>query len=113
MPEMVLQSIGPQPGHFATAAANTAVAITFQPTRARHEFAGTVVWSYSEDPTAGRLTITGGGFNFDIDITSGGPGFIPFQVPMHAMDDAPIVFTLAAGGGTCVGKLNILGARFD
>lgn len=107
--EVKIKSTGAHPGHFSTAAPNTAVIITLQGGVSRHEIAGSIVWSYSADPTDGRLTVAGGGFGLDIDITVGGPGFIPFYVPEHASDDTNIVITLAAGGAGIVGKLNVLG----
>ena len=107
--EVKLRSVGAQPGMFRTGAPNAAVIITLPVSAARREFAGCVYWSYSADPTGGRLTIAGGGFGFDVDITTGGPGFIPFSIPQHATDDNPIIITLYAGGAGIVGKLNILG----
>jgi hypothetical protein len=87
---------------------NANAVVTFIPGRVRNELFG-VCWSYSATPTNGRLTIFGGGFNFDIDITTDGPGFIPFPAPMHATNDTNIVVTLYAGGVQVVGKLNVLG----
>ncbi len=103
------KSVGARPELFAGGIANTAAVVTFVPGAARNQLFG-VCWSYNATPTNGRLTIMGGGFNFDIDITSDGPGFIPFPVPMHstgAMNN--IVVTLYAAGAGVVGKLNVLG----
>lgn len=111
--EFRLKSVGANPDHFQVGAANTDVTITLPASRARHEFAGSIYWSYSAAPTGGRLTIAGGGFGFDMDVTAGGPGYIPFNIPQHATDDNPIVITLYAGGATIVGKLNLLGMTMD
>jgi len=113
MPDTVIKSVGANACQFSVGAPNTAVIITMPVSRSRQEIRGSVVWSYSADPTGGRLTITGGGFAFDVDITTGGPGFIPFTIPAHSVDDNPLVFTLAAAGGVIVGKLNIMGVVSD
>ena len=102
-------SVGANPNYFVQGPPNTAVTITLPVARARYEFSGSIYWSYSADPTGGRLTIAGGGFGFDVDITVGGPGFIPFYVPQHATNNTAIVITLAAGGAGIVGKLNLIG----
>lgn len=107
MGEVRQRSYGADTSNHATAAPNTAVVITL-PAGARQEISG-VCWSYNATPTNGRLTIMGGKFNFDIDITDRGPGFIPFVPPVHANDNNPIVVTLAAAGAAVVGKLNLLG----
>jgi len=107
--EVKLMSVGANPNHFVVGVPNTAVIITLPAARARREFAGSIVWSYSAAPTGGRLTVAGGGFGIDVDIIAGGPSSIPFNIPQHATDNAPIVITLAAGGATIVGKLNLLG----
>ena len=111
--EVWIKSVGANPDHFVTGAPNADVTITLASARARHEFAGCILWSYSDTPTGGRLTVTGGGFNLDVDIIAGGPDHIPFSIPQHAMNDEDIVITLAAGGGAVVGKLNLLGVRMD
>jgi len=96
------------PNLFGVSAANAAVAITLQAGRARNMLSGVVYWSYSGDPTGGLLTIAGGGLNFSVDITAGGPGFVPFYTPIRAADDNAIVITLSAGGDGIVGRLNIM-----
>jgi len=111
--EVKLKSVGAQPGYFVRGAPNAAVVITLPTSRARYEFSGCIYWSYSADPTGGRLRIAGGGFGFDVDITTGGPGFIPFSIPQHATNNTAIVITLAAGGAGIVGKLNLLGVATE
>ena len=101
------KAVGARPDLYARGV-NAAAIVTFAPGRVRYELFG-VCWSYNAVPTNGRLTIMGGGFNFDIDITADGPGFIPFPAPLHATDNTAIVVTLYAGGATVVGKLNVLG----
>lgn len=111
--EIKIQSVGAYPDHFRTSAPNAAIVITMVATRKRGRMAGAIVWSYSAAPTGGRLTMAGGGFGLDIDITAGGPGYVPFYVPIHAMDDNDVIATLYAGGAGIVGKLNIFGLSRD
>lgn len=63
-----------------------------------------IIWSYSDAPTGGRLTVIDGATTvLDIDITNGGPGALTLMEPM-AINSA-MVITLASGGGAVVGKL--------
>jgi len=106
------KSVGAKPD-FATGINANAV-LTLAAGRARNLISGQIVWSYNGIPTTGRLTVLGGGFHVDFDITNGGPGFIPFMVPMHAMDDNPIIITLYAGGvAGMVGKLSLMGRGME
>ena len=90
----------------ATAAANTSVAITIAAVANRKHWVHNVQWSYSENPIGGRLTVTSAGVTkFDVDITTGGPG--GFSLEIVGGTNEQVVVTLAAGSGTCVGKLNI------
>jgi parallel beta-helix repeat protein len=78
------------------------------PEPARGVLQGAVMWSYSGDPTTGRLTIMGGGFGLDYDIIVGGPDFVPFYAPIKAANSFPILITLHAGGAGIIGKLNLV-----
>lgn len=71
---------------------------------------GGVAWSYSSPPASGNLKIEDGVGTtvFSIDITSAGPGFIPFARPMKGASNTALVVTLAAGGAGVLGKVNIL-----
>ena len=71
-----------------------------------------IAWSYSGDPTGGKCTVSIGGVNvFEVDVTSGGPGLLHFD--QHELYNASqtkneaLQVTLAAGGGSVVGKLQI------
>lgn len=89
----------------ATAAANTAVTITINAVANKKHWIHNVQWSYSADPTGGRLTVTSAGVTkFDVDITTGGPG--GFSLEIVGGINEQIVITLAAGAGAVVGKLN-------
>jgi hypothetical protein len=108
--EISKRPVAAKPANFNTEAANTDVTITLGPGKGEHQFA-MIYWSYSATPTNGRLTVMGGGFNFDVDITAGGVGYIHWPVPEYAANGQQIVVTLAAGGAGVVGKLNLLGHK--
>jgi len=95
-------------GDFATAAANTNVVITYAArTGATHLLSG-IAWSYDDTP-AGRLTVDYEGHHvFDVDITQGGPGFIPFPMNKAGRLGLACTITLYAGGQGIIGKLNVL-----
>lgn len=100
------------PGNVAAPAANTAAVLRYNadgPGR-MHVLSG-VAWSYDGDPTGGRLKIEDGAGNtvFDESITKGGPGEFFFDPPFQGSPNTDLVITLAAGGGTVVGKVNAIG----
>lgn len=87
-------------------AADTAASITLAAVAERRQCCLKPVWSYSAQPTGGQLTITTGGeVIFQIDITEGGPGFLPVQ--LRGKLGQNLVVTLAAGGGGVTGKINV------
>lgn len=68
-----------------------------------------IAWGYSEAPTGGSLTIEDGAtVVFYLPITGAGAGFVPVFGKGTAA--TALTVTLAAGGGTCVGSLNVLEA---
>ena len=89
--------------------ANTAAVVTLSaPGAGASNVIGGVYWSYDDNPTGGSLTITDGGSQvFKVDITVGGPGFFPFTPGLRGGDNAAMVITLAAGGGTVSGIVNV------
>jgi hypothetical protein len=96
---------------YATAAAATAVVVTYAAAVAlRHVITGVSV-SYSAAPTGGKLTITDAGVTiFEVDILLGGPTTIHFFTPKkQAAVNTALVVTLASGAGAVVGKVNVLG----
>jgi len=100
--------VAPGVGNVSAPGDNAAATITLGAIGGRHCIGG-VAWSYDDDPTGGNLQITVNGLIvFSVDITSGGPGFIPFEPPMMAPAGTPVVITLAAGGAGIAGKVNIL-----
>lgn len=95
-----------------TAAANTAVVVTVTayPTSSPRNVKY-VAWSLDATPaTAIALTFASNSVTlFQIDITTGGPGF--FEFPSDGIPGAngnTIVVTLAAAGASIIGKLNVL-----
>lgn len=94
----------------ATAAPNTPVVLTFPADPRTVHRLDEINWSYSADPTAGSITIAdSSGTIWQLDVTSGGPGFLPFDP--HALNAVPgsaLIITLAAGGAGVVGKLNAI-----
>lgn len=92
----------------ATAAANTAVVITYAANANRRHALSQVIVSYSAAPTGGNLTIEDGAGTtvFDVAITSAGPTTIIFDPPIGGTANTAMVITLAAGAGAVVGKLN-------
>ena len=94
----------------ATSAANTAVSITYSADRnAAHVISG-VAWSYSGEPSGGRITIIYGvHIVLDLDIAAAGADHIPFSPPKASRKNMALIITLFAGGQAVVGKLSILG----
>lgn len=90
----------------ATSSSNATAVVTYSAGVYRRQSFHGLAWSYNGVPTTGRLFVTiDGNVVFDIDITNGGPGFIWFP---RRMGGRNIVITLAAGGTSIVGKLNVL-----
>ena len=67
-----------------------------------------VLYSYSDIPTGGRITIAIGGTTvLDLDTADSGPAALPIEKPIRAGVNEAVVITLAAGGSGIVGKLNV------
>lgn len=95
-------------------ATNAAAAVTLPAAAGVANVIDEVIWSYSGNPTGGALTITDDGATvFSVDITSAGPGFVPFPNGLRGGLLTSLVVTLAAAGSGVVGKLNVMGARTD
>jgi hypothetical protein len=96
-----------------TAAANTAVTLTFPGVADRRWVLRKFSGSYSAAPTAGRVTVAFGGVTaWDLDLGTGALLTESFgEDGLRAPDGKAgqdMTLTLAAGGGTAVGKLNAL-----
>jgi hypothetical protein len=70
-----------------------------------------VWWSYNGTPTGGNLTLNDGSDEWDVDITTSGPGFVPFNTGFIFAQGHNVTFTIAAGGSGVVGKCGVIGAR--
>lgn len=98
-------------GKTHTPAADTAAVVTLAAAGASvSNVIRGIAWGYSEAPTGGSLKIEDGAGTtvFYLPITAAGPGFIPVFGKGSA--NTALVVTLAAGGGTCVGSVNVLEA---
>lgn len=92
------------------AAGNAAAAITVAAETENYWVLDFISWSYSAAPTGGKLTVTINAVSvYEVDITAAGPGVIDFaHHPLYTgVKNQALVVTLAAGGGTVVGKVNI------
>jgi hypothetical protein len=71
-----------------------------------------VQWSYSDTPTGGKITATeGSAVLWEHHITSGGPGGLSPDVLGTAA--TAMVVTLAAGGGSVIGRLTVRAVTVD
>lgn len=90
---------------------NTAAVVTYAATAGAAHVVSGIGWSYSGSPTAGNLKIEDGSGNtvFSLDITAGGPGFLPFDPHKRGTVNTAMIVTLAAGGSGVSGKVSVLG----
>jgi hypothetical protein len=94
----------------ATAAANTAVVITYAADAVnQHTMHGLVVSYAGAAPTGGSVKVENGSGNivFQADLTAQGPIWLP--APLIGTVNTAMIVTLAAAGASCVGKVNVLG----
>lgn len=96
---------------YATASADTAVVVTLAGQPGKRHYVPLIVSGYDIDPPdGGRLTIAGlEGDDLTYPILRGGP--CPFMtVPLVGEIGAAVTITLAAGGASCTGELNVVSA---
>lgn len=83
-------------------AVNTAAVVTYAARDGFAQCVGGVGWSYNLTPsgTGGTLTVEDSDANTlkKWQITSAGPGFIPFDPPLRSSRSKGITITLSAGG---------------
>ena len=99
----------------ATAAANTAVAITLPADPEQCHVVCRVDWSYDGAPTGGKVTITAGSTTLrELHIVEGGPGLMDWYKDLNNPgihnDDTKgeaVTVTLTAGGASVVGTLGL------
>jgi hypothetical protein len=101
-------------GVAATAAANTvsatnaAATLTFAATAAKRWRLAAVEWSFSANPAAAAALTVKDGVDtvWSVDITTGGPGFLPIDPDVIGTVNTALEVSLAAGGAAVVGKVN-------
>jgi hypothetical protein len=101
---------------YKASSAGAAVAFQIVPPNAQWGLClGGLVWSYSADPSGGKLTVAvnGGATLFEADIIKGGHEEVLFPQTFRCPAGATIDITLAGGGGTIVGKLLLAAAHFE
>lgn len=90
------------PQRTQTSSADTANTLTL-PTDA--DKIHSVHFSYSDDPTGGKLTIKSGAATiYEVDITKGGPGPLDFE---PALQGPNLSVVMTAGGTGIVSKINV------
>lgn len=100
------------PGYLAISGSNAAGVISLPAPPAGYAWLLTgIYWSYSDTPTGGNLTVNDGSDQFDIDITTSGPGFVMFNTGFIFATSQAVTITIHAGGGSVVGKVGLIGAR--
>lgn len=70
-----------------------------------------LAWSYDDTPTGGNLKIESpsGTKIFEVDITAGGPGFIPLSGScIKGAESQALIITLASGAGSVSGIVNAI-----
>lgn len=95
---------------------NAAVTVTLAATEGVLHVLDSVDWSYSAAPTNGALTVAVDGTTImSVDITEAGPGFLSWATeqsdglhgPLATATGKAMTITLADGGSSNVGKLNV------
>ena len=93
---------------YGTAAAATAVVLTYAALPGLAHRLHSIIASYSAAPTGGTLKVEdGSGVTvFQCHITAAGPTVIPLPVGLIGSKNTALVVTLASGAGAVVGMLN-------
>jgi hypothetical protein len=93
--------------NYATAASDTAVVITLAAKAGQRHMIHGLQWSYTGGTPAGSITVENGSGTtiFSCGITASGPG--GFMAFLRGSINTAMIITLAAGGVSIVGKLNI------
>lgn len=100
-------------------AANTAAVVNIAADAQEYWVIDSIEWSYDAAPTGGNLLVTIGGTTvFSVDITAAGPGHFDWSnAPRYTTGtgagggkptlNEAVVVTLAAGGASVTGKVNV------
>lgn len=95
-------------------AANTAAVYTMTANSKRKNTIEGVIFSYSGNPTGGRLSIQApsGTVIFETDVIAGGEHRLDFPSNcIQTNTNQALIITLAAGGAGITGKLNIINPK--
>ncbi len=88
--------------------ANTAAVVTLAAVSDVSRLIDQVIYSYSDLPVGGRLTISDGGETIlDVDTDMSGPAALPLHKPIRTLENSTVIVTLAAGGAGVSGKINV------
>ncbi len=92
-------------------AANTAAVVLYAADTNTTHLIGGIAWSYGVSaPTGGNIKIEDGANTIlSLDITASGPNSIQFIRAVRGTKGNLLRVTLAAGGGTSVAKVTVLG----
>ena len=103
-------AVGCDPADVAAPASNTAAVVTYAAAEGLSHVVSGILWSYSTSPTGGNLKIEDGAGNtvLSFDITSAGPGFLPFEPFKKGTANTAMIITLAAAGSGCAGKVSVI-----
>jgi hypothetical protein len=95
----------------AAPASNVAAVCGYGPAPGWSHVVTGICWSYSGGTLSGGNLIVQDGTTtiFQIDVTTEGPGFIPFNPPKINTPGNSLTATLAAGGSSVAGKVSFLG----
>ncbi len=90
-------------------AANTDAVVTLAADADEMHVLKKIYWSYDVGPVGRLYVAIDGVTKLDVDITSSGPGFLPFDDGLYGGEkNKSLVVTLAAGGAAVTGKLTVI-----
>ena len=99
--------IRPEAADVGTSGANAAVTLTYAADPVGAHVITDVLVSYSPAPAGGLLTVKRAAVTVrECHISTAGPDHIRFTPPIMGLKNEAVSVTLAAGGGTAVGKVN-------
>ena len=91
-------------------AANTAAVVTYTAVPGKAHVINGIAFSYTATPTGGNIQIQdGASVVFNLDVPAPGTNYFEFQRPLKGSPGNAMTVTLAAPGGTVVGKLTCVG----
>ena len=96
-------------GNFHAPAVNIAAIVTLAAIANKGHVLQQIVYSYEGAPTGGNLIVEDGAGTtvFNIDITAEGEAFLTLTPPIKGSKNTLMRVTLAAGGASSTGKVNL------